>query len=204
MDCILQYIYLRQIDMNYEYAMDIMRTADYLCIDGLVQLCHEFFVDCLEPNNCVTLLQFAEYVIHSIITVTIKTVNDLRGHVVAFFYTVHDYSYFYFTPLKEAAYKYIVKEFTTIAEQSNELMQLRPEEFREIIEDNQLNVKQEEQVWDIILKWVDIDPENRKNDIVTLVSKVRFGLMDSKYFIENVYIYNNYYLIVSWYNLSLL
>lgn len=62
MEFILQYIYMRQIDINYDNVMDIMRTADYLCIDGLVQLCHEFVVECLGPDNCVTILQFAEYV----------------------------------------------------------------------------------------------------------------------------------------------
>lgn len=53
---------MRQIDINYDNVMDIMRTADYLCIDGLVQLCHEFVVECLGPDNCVTVLQFAKYV----------------------------------------------------------------------------------------------------------------------------------------------
>jgi len=62
MEFILQYIYMRQIDINYDNVMDIMRTADYLCIDGLVQLCHEFVIECLGPDNCVTVLQFAEYV----------------------------------------------------------------------------------------------------------------------------------------------
>lgn len=76
----------------------------------------------------------------------------------------------------------------TIAEQSKELMKLTKEEFKKIIEDNQLNVKREECVWDVLLKWVDEDSENRKDDLVHLLPKVRFGLMDSKYFIENVII----------------
>ncbi|CAI6357656.1 unnamed protein product [Macrosiphum euphorbiae] len=83
-----QYIYMRQIDINYENVMDIMRTADYLCIDGLVQLCHEFVVECLGPDNCVTVLQFADY--------------------------------YYFGELTNVAYKYIIKEFMTIAEQGDE------------------------------------------------------------------------------------
>lgn len=61
MELILQYIYMRQIDINYNNVLDIMRVADYLCIDGLVQLCQEFAVECLGPENCVTLMQFAEY-----------------------------------------------------------------------------------------------------------------------------------------------
>lgn len=59
-ELILQYIYLRQIDLNCDSVLDIMREADYLGIDGLVQLCHGFVVECMGPNNCVTVLQFAE------------------------------------------------------------------------------------------------------------------------------------------------
>lgn len=91
------------------------------------------------------------------------------------------------------AYKYIIKEFMTIADQGDELMKLRQEEFKQIIKDNQLNVKREECVWDVLLKWVDEDPENRKNDLLFLLPKVRFGLMDSKYFIDNVMIVTLYF-----------
>lgn len=97
---------------------------------------------------------------------------------------------YYFELLGNAAYRYIVKEFMTIAEQSNELMKLTWEEFRRIIEDSQLNVKREECVWDVLLQWVDEDPDNRKTDLVHLLPMVRFGLMDSKYFIDHViYVY---------------
>lgn len=97
-------------------------------------------------------------------------------------------SYYYFGALKNAAYNYITKEFMTIAEHGDELMKLRQDEFKQIIEDNQLNVKREEFVWDVLLKWVDKDPINRKRDMLFLLPKVRFGLMDSKYFIDNVMI----------------
>lgn len=91
--------------------------------------------------------------------------------------------------MTQAAFKFIVREFTTIAEQGDELKKLKQEEFKKIIEDSRLNVKREETVWDILLKWVDGDPENRKHDLMFLFPKVRFGLMDSKYFIDNVIIH---------------
>jgi hypothetical protein len=70
---ILQYIYLRQVDICYDNILDIMQTADYLRIDGLVQLCSKsLIVDYLEPENCVTLLQFAEYVV--------RNMNKLASH----------------------------------------------------------------------------------------------------------------------------
>ncbi|VVC41496.1 BTB/POZ domain,SKP1/BTB/POZ domain,BTB/Kelch-associated [Cinara cedri] len=154
MESVLQYIYTRQIDLNYDNVLEVMRTADYFCIDGLVELCHWYLVECLGPDNCVKILQFSD-----------------------------DY---YFGPLGDAAFRYIVKEFMTVAEQGDELMNLTQGEFKRIIEDSQLNVKREEFVWDVLLQWVDMDPENRKNDLVHLLPMVRFGLMDSKYFIDNV------------------
>ncbi|VVC26077.1 Kelch repeat type 1,Kelch-type beta propeller,BTB-kelch protein,BTB/Kelch-associated [Cinara cedri] len=93
---------------------------------------------------------------------------------------------FYFGQLADASYKFIIKEFTLVSETTDELMKLSKDEFESIIEDNQLNVKHEECVWDVLVKWVDVDPEIRKNDLVSLLPKVRFGLMDSKYFIDNV------------------
>lgn len=66
MESILQYIYLRQVDITCHNATDIMRTADYLGIEGLVQLCHEFLTEILTPDNCVSIMQFAEYVFNHI------------------------------------------------------------------------------------------------------------------------------------------
>lgn len=103
-----------------------------------------------------------------------------------FTYIIISCSFYYFGHLEKAAYKYIVKEFMTIAENSDELMKLDLEALKLIIGDNQLNVKREEFVWDVLMKWVDSDPENRTAQLVFLMPKVRFGLMDSNFFIENV------------------
>ncbi|VVC46024.1 BTB/Kelch-associated,BTB-kelch protein,BTB/POZ domain,Kelch-type beta propeller,Kelch repeat type [Cinara cedri] len=154
MESILQYIYSRQIDLHYNNVLEVMRTADYFCIDGLVQLCHGYLIECIGTDNCVTILQFADD--------------------------------FYFGPLSDAAYKYIVKKFEAVAEEGNELMKLTRAEFKRLIEDNQLNVNREEYVWDVLVKWVDEDPKNRKNELVYLLPFVRFGLMAFRYFVEKV------------------
>lgn len=94
---------------------------------------------------------------------------------------------FNFGELAEAAYNYIVKYFMVIAqEDDNELMKLSKEDFRRILKNDQLNVKREEFVWEVILKWVNHFPVRQKSDLVYLLPSVRFGLMESKYFIDNV------------------
>lgn len=65
-------------------------------------------------------------------------------------------------------------------------MKLKKEEFIRIIQDNQLNVKREECVWEILIKWIDVDPDNRTNDLAFLLPGIRFGLMNIKYFVDNV------------------
>lgn len=74
----------------------------------------------------------------------------------------------------------------TVAVAGDELMRLTCDELKRIIEDSHLNVKYEECIWDVLLQWVDKDPEKRKDDLVHLLPMVRFGLMDSKYFIDHV------------------
>lgn len=74
----------------------------------------------------------------------------------------------------------------TIVKQDNELMKLKKEELKRIIQDNQLNVKREECVWEIVVKWIDEDPHNRTNDLAFLLPGIRFGLMNVKYFVDNV------------------
>lgn len=89
------------------------------------------------------------------------------------------------------AYKYIVKEFMTVSELGIELTKLTWKEFKRILDDNHLNVKYEEYVWNILMEWVDEDPENRRNELVNLLPSVRFGLMDFNYFINNVILLHN-------------
>jgi len=71
-------------------------------------------------------------------------------------------------------------------------MKLGREELRQIVGDEQLNVRYEEDVWEMIMEWVDTDPENRKNDLAFLLPEIRFGLMDYDYFTYNVITYDSY------------
>lgn len=160
------------MDINDDNVLDVMRVADYLCIDDLVKICHEFVVECLGPENCVTLLQFAEYVIIDISSRDSRVKYVYFPTFLVFILYVHiTISYYYFGALREESYKYIVKNFMTIAKLSDELMKLRQDEFKQIIGDDQLNIKHEENVREIIVKWADKDPENRKDEIASQLLK---------------------------------
>lgn len=82
MELILQYIYLRQINLTRDNALDVMRMANVLGVSGLVSLCHEFVVEYLGPDNCVTVLQFAEYVLYlQNITCRVRSYDTADSHV---------------------------------------------------------------------------------------------------------------------------
>lgn len=88
--------------------------------------------------------------------------------------------------LAEKGWKYVMKNFVQIVSQSEELLKLSLEDFREIVNADELNVKSEETVWEAILKWINEDGENRKKNVVVLMKCVRLGLLDTQFFLERV------------------
>ncbi|XP_072343747.1 kelch-like protein 10 isoform X2 [Scyliorhinus torazame] len=94
---------------------------------------------------------------------------------------------YYFCPeLRHKAYMYILHHFEEIVKVSEEFLELSAFELRDIIEKDELNVKQEDVVFDAILKWIAQDPDIRKKCIVILLPKVRLALMNAEYFMNNV------------------
>lgn len=177
MELILLYIYTRQTDIDCDNVLDVMRVADYLRIDGLVQLSHVFAVESLAPANCVDLLHFAVYV----------TIDARRRCVAPTAYNKRalvcpTFSCYNFGELRDEAYGYIVKNFVTLAENCDGLLDLGHEQLGTIIGHEQLNARYEEAVWEFVVKWIDRDPENREDRLVSLLPNIRFGLMDFDYF----------------------
>ncbi|CAH1154336.1 unnamed protein product [Phaedon cochleariae] len=84
------------------------------------------------------------------------------------------------------SWKYIMKNFTQIASESDEILTLSLSEIQEIINSDDLNVKSEETVWETILRWIDHDTEARKKHIVSLMRCIRLGLLDTQFFLERV------------------
>lgn len=72
-----------------------------------------------------------------------------------------------------------------VANLSRELFELSFEEFNEIILSDELNVRNENDVFEIIIKWILFD-EGRLEHLKNLLKSVRFGFIDKKYFIERI------------------
>lgn len=59
MNLLLEYAYLRSIDVNRENVCELLTTADYLSILGVLDLCCDYLRDNLAPENCIGVMRFA-------------------------------------------------------------------------------------------------------------------------------------------------
>ncbi|XP_072212513.1 kelch-like protein 10 [Excalfactoria chinensis] len=95
-------------------------------------------------------------------------------------------NYYHCPRLRQTAYMFILHNFEELIKVSTEFLDLSIHELTDIIEKDELNVKQEEVVFDAILKWITHDPWQRKQHIPILLSKVRLALMEADHFMNKV------------------
>ncbi|XP_067995379.1 kelch-like protein 10 [Melanerpes formicivorus] len=93
---------------------------------------------------------------------------------------------YYCPDLREAAFIFILHHFKQMAEVSPKFVNLSVNDLKAIIEKDELNVGHEGIVFESVLKWVDHDPQNRRQHVPVLLSKVRLALMPAEYFLTNV------------------
>lgn len=81
--------------------------------------------------------------------------------------------------LNSAASTCISQNFTELANRE-EIIEFDIDDFYSIINDEMLNVRDESHAWKCCIRWVDHDPEKRKQHIVKLMSGIRLGLLDPR------------------------
>uniref|UniRef100_A0A8C7IIT1 Kelch like family member 10 n=2 Tax=Oncorhynchus kisutch TaxID=8019 RepID=A0A8C7IIT1_ONCKI len=93
---------------------------------------------------------------------------------------------FYSCPdLRRRAYLFILHHFEMVRF-SEEFMELSLAQLCDIIEKDDLNVKQEDVVFEAVLRWINHSPQDRKAHVSVLLPKVRMSLMTADYFMNNV------------------
>lgn len=151
---LLDYVYLRKLNLDPQNVYDMLITADYLCILGVVEMCCNYLESILSADNCIGIMSFA--------------------------------SNYFCQNLSQRVWKFIMKNFVEISLESNEILKLPLNDLLKIINADNLNVKSEEIVWDLVLKWINYDPSERKQHIVVLMKGIRLGLLDTQFFLEKV------------------
>ncbi|XP_067009753.1 kelch-like protein 10 isoform X2 [Anabrus simplex] len=60
MTLILEYAYLRSLEITEDNVCRLLVTADYLCVLGVLEMCCEYLRCNLEPENCLGVMRFAK------------------------------------------------------------------------------------------------------------------------------------------------
>ncbi|KAJ3583118.1 hypothetical protein NHX12_034451 [Muraenolepis orangiensis] len=88
--------------------------------------------------------------------------------------------------LRQQAYLYILRRFPEVARESEEFLELSPEQLGGILGEDTLNVTREEVVFEAVLRWISHDHEGRRGHVSQLLLKVRLCLMNTGYFLSHV------------------
>ncbi|XP_037627492.1 kelch-like protein 10 [Sebastes umbrosus] len=89
---------------------------------------------------------------------------------------------FHYTPeTNHKAFLFMLNHFEEIAATSEEFLLLSAGDLVKIIEKDQLNVKQEETVFEAVLRWIAHENEERREYIPLLLSNIRLALMNPDY-----------------------
>ncbi|KAL9924242.1 kelch-like protein 10 [Glossina fuscipes] len=154
MEQIIQYAYLRKCIINADNVHELLISADYVGIIGLVTLCKQHLAQMLTPENCVSIMGFAKF----------RFSDDLYAK----------------------ARNYLLRYFIEVASRNRDILDMSLKDFYDIISDDELNTREEDHVWKLCIKWIDHDPDNRKQHVAQLMQGVRLGLMTPKCFMEEV------------------
>ncbi|XP_072226174.1 kelch-like protein 10 [Leuresthes tenuis] len=87
--------------------------------------------------------------------------------------------------LHSKAYHYIIEHFEEVVA-GKEFLQLSIEELTDIIDKDDLIVRQESTVYEAIVRWIAHVPEEREKHTAALLSKVRMALLGVEYIRTNV------------------
>ncbi|XP_067207770.1 kelch-like protein 10 isoform X2 [Linepithema humile] len=151
---ILDYAYTGTCNVNVDNVEQLLPLADQFEVLGIVQLCCQFLLQELRPENCLGIFKFARH--------------------------------YFCRDLEKQGRKYIRHHFKQILKESAEFKELLCDELEAILRDDELNVKNEEIVFDAVKTWVENRVEERRVYLPRLLECIRYGLMSHKYFINNI------------------
>ena len=82
--------------------------------------------------------------------------------------------------LKKTSRAYVVNHFNEVAEQLD-ILTLSSEDLSELVMDDNLNIDQEERVYECLIRWIEQDLESRAKLFVKLFKLIRVALMSDEY-----------------------
>ena len=83
--------------------------------------------------------------------------------------------------LKSATQEYIYEHFTQIVQNSDEFYSLKPKELEDLIKSNEIEVANEECVYNCVFNWINFDKKNREQYLSKLLAHVRLPLLSPQF-----------------------
>ncbi|XP_072574751.1 kelch-like protein 10 isoform X1 [Paramormyrops kingsleyae] len=154
---------LRQI-IEYAYTYSVLVTADNV----------ESLLAAADQLNILGIVQRCSGFLHD----QLCTENCIGLLKIADVYCLRE--------LHKSAFNLILRNFKEVAITSEEFPDLTLHELSEIIEKDELNVREEGVVFEAILRWIMHEPANRKAHISVLLPKVRMARMDPEFFMRTI------------------
>ena len=126
----------------------------------------------------------------------VKECTNFLGSQLAFDNCIGIYNFareYFCQHLSELSHNFILENFCEIATQSNEILGLTLEQLVEILDSDDLNVKNEETVFELVIRWVKHNEVERLKSIHQLMRCIRLGLLSTSYFVDHVKVkYSNF------------
>lgn len=93
--------------------------------------------------------------------------------------------------LQQAAFKFTTDNFVVVSKESDEFLTLKKDDLKEFVFAEQLNINQEEDVFEAIVRWMDASPTTRCEHASELFSGIRFPVISLSY-LNDVVIKSSY------------
>ncbi len=99
---------------------------------------------------------------------------------------VYQFGSFHNCPeLKLRGKNFVLDHFTDLVN-SEDILNLEYSDFVEIIQDDSLNVRREETVYELVMKWVLFELHQRTECLPKLLSHIRLPLIEDQYIGDNI------------------
>ncbi|XP_034945514.1 kelch-like protein 10 [Chelonus insularis] len=151
---ILDYAYTGTCKVTAENVEQLLPFADQFQVQGVVQLCCQFLLQELKPDNCLGIYKFAKH--------------------------------YFCKDSNEKCKKYIYHHFKEIYKENSEFKELDHNELISILENDELNVRNEETVFEAIKSWVEVNEKERKEYLPMLLKCIRYKFINSDYISNNI------------------
>jgi hypothetical protein len=88
--------------------------------------------------------------------------------------------------LENSSYSYMLENFENLAKNFNFLNDITESEICNLLENENLNVTMEEVVYEGLLCWIDLNPQDRLQYLPKLLAKIKLPLLDASYLTKEI------------------